>query len=174
VKIDLVAKLKKTEDFIATYQEGDEKASYGGRSLIFWALGNSDLRSRYEISEMLLNKNVDVLSKNSDSDTVLHVLLGQAKNDVSKVYDLCREFIKRGVDINAKDRLGQTAIYSIIRMKNTDEELQSLYDLFFATPDLDLSVKDKAGVTPLRYASSCSYRTALAERMRNYERNQNI
>ena len=94
--IDLVAKLKKTEDFMKEYQKGDEKKNYNGKSLIFYSLANSDLVSRYAISSILLESGVDVLGKNNEQETVLHVLFGQAKNDTSELCKLYRIFVEKG------------------------------------------------------------------------------
>lgn len=48
--IYLVAKLKKYDDFISCYNEGDEKKMYKGKSLLFYSLSNNDAESRYLIT----------------------------------------------------------------------------------------------------------------------------
>lgn len=173
MRIDLIAQLKLSKDFFEAYQIGDEEKKYEGKSLIFYSLANTDLDSRYEISNLLISKNVDVLCKNQEQQTVFHVLLGQAKNDIHKTTKLCKQFIDRGVDINAKDRNGQMPIQYITRMNKTDEELKELYDLWFSTLNLDLVTKDKTGCSPLDYAEKFPYRINLVERIKDYERRKN-
>ena len=45
--ISLVAKMKKYDEFISCYNEGDEKKVYKGKSLLFYSLSNNDTESRY-------------------------------------------------------------------------------------------------------------------------------
>ena len=54
--ISLVAKMKKYDEFISCYNEGDEKKVYKGKSLLFYSLSNNDTESRYLITDFLLNK----------------------------------------------------------------------------------------------------------------------
>lgn len=154
---------------MSIFKNGDEKNKYDGKSLIFFSLSNTDLPSRYEISNFLLDKNIDVLCKNSDDETVLHVLLGQRKNDIEETYRLCKRFIEKGVNINEKDGKGQTALFHIIRSNHTDEELKKLYNLWFSQSNLDLTSKDSTGCSAFEYARKLPYRLSLIERMENYE-----
>lgn len=170
MKIDMIAKLKSSKDFMENYKVGDEKQSYEGKSLIFFSLSNSDLDSRYEISNLLLENNIDVLCRNEEQQTVLHVLLGQSQNDISKVAKLCAQFIDMGVDINARDKNGQMAIHYITRINKTDEDLKELYELWFSNSNLDLRTKDNAGHSALEYAEKFPYRANLIERINEYER----
>lgn len=170
MKIDLIAELKTTKDFMEAYKNGDEKKVYEGKSLIFFSLANTNLSSRYEISNFLMEHNVDLQSESDKHETVLHVLLGQSQHDVHKTCELCKWFIEKGVDINAKDRMGQTAIQYITRMNKSDDELIKLYDVWFAEPNLNLETKDNMGYSPLEYAEQFPYRVALVERMKKYER----
>ena len=57
--ISLVAKLKKYDEFISCYNEGDEKKLYNGKSLLFYSLSNNDTESRYLITDFLLNKGAE-------------------------------------------------------------------------------------------------------------------
>ncbi len=169
MNIDLIAKLKTIEEFKNNYKQIDAQKMYDGKSLLFYSLSNSNLDSRYEISNILLKDNVDVLCKNSEYHTVLHVLLGQVKNNIKETSKLCKRFIDLGVDINAKDKKGQTALYYIIRMKQSDEELNELYEIWFSQPNLDLACKDVFGKTVLEYAKMLPYRLKLVERIKKYE-----
>jgi ankyrin repeat protein len=169
IKIDLIAKLKNTSEFMKVYKDGDEKNVFDGKSLIFFSLSNTDLSSRYEISNFLLDKNIDVLCKNREDETVLHVLLGQRKNDIEKTYRLCERLIEKGVNINEKDGKGQVALIYIIRLNKSDEELEQLYNLWFSQPNLDLTSKDSTGFSAIEYARKFPYRSSLIERMEKYE-----
>ena len=55
---------------------------------------------------------------------MLHVLLGQRKNDIEETYRLCKRLIEKGVNINEKDGKGQVALIYIIRLNKSDEELE--------------------------------------------------
>ncbi|MBA4538335.1 ankyrin repeat domain-containing protein [Bacillus aquiflavi] len=168
MKIDLIAKLKNTEDFMDSFQDGDEKKLYDGKSLIFYSLSNIDLDSRYKISNFLLDKDVNVLCKNKENETVLHVLLGQIKNNIEETYKLCYRFIQKGVNINEKDSKGQVTLDYIIRMNKSDEELSKLYDLWFSQPNLDIISKDDSDCSPFDYAEKFPYRKDLLKRMEKY------
>lgn len=169
IKVDLIAKLKNTSEFMKVYKDGDEKNVFDGKSLIFFSLSNTDLPSRYEISNFLLDKNIDVLCKNDEGETVLHVLLGQRKNDIEETYRLCKRFIENGVNINEKDGKGQVALIYIIRMNKSDEELEKLYNLYFSQPNLDFNSKDNTGFSAIEYASKFPYRSSFIERVERYE-----
>jgi len=151
------------------YKDGDEKNVFDGKSLIFFSLSNTDLPSRYEISNFLLDKNIDVLCKNDEGETVLHVLLGQRKNDIEETYRLCKRFIENGVNINEKDGKGQVALIYIIRMNKSDEELEKLYNLYFSQPNLDFNSKDNTGFSAIEYARKFPYRSSFIERVERYE-----
>jgi len=169
IKVDLIAKLKNTSEFMKVYKDGDEKNVFDGKSLIFFSLSNTDLPSRYEISNFLLDKNIDVLCKNDEGETVLHVLLGQRKNDIEETYRLCKRFIENGVNINEKDGKGQVALIYIIRMNKSDEELEKLYNLYFSQPNLDFNSKDNTGFSAIEYARKFPYRSSFIERVERYE-----
>ena len=61
--ISLVAKMKKYDEFISCYNEGDEKKLYKGKSLLFYSLSNNDAESRYLITDFLLNKGAETKDK---------------------------------------------------------------------------------------------------------------
>ncbi|TDW09194.1 hypothetical protein EDD63_1627 [Breznakia blatticola] len=171
MKIDLIAKLKNIDEFKKNYIPGDEKKLYDNKSLIYYALSNSDLASRYYISNFLLEKDVDVLSKNKENETVLHVLLGQTNHSLEDTYKLCKEFINKGVDINALDKKNRLALQWLINLKYTDEELVPFYKLWFAQDFVDFQTQNKFGVSPYELAKKQGHREKLLERMNEYDRN---
>lgn len=169
MEIYLVANLKTTEDFNKMYKVGDEKNMYHGESLIFYSLRNNDPMSRYEISKILLENDVDVLGKNTSLQTPLHILLGHITHNVKETCELCEELLNRGVDINAQDYRGQSALHFVVSMINSDEELCPLYDLFLKNDKLDCKLKNIKGKTVLELAKKDPNRALLVERLEKYE-----
>ena len=47
--ISLVAKMKKYDEFISCYNEGDDKKVYKGKSLLFYSLSNKDVYKRQSV-----------------------------------------------------------------------------------------------------------------------------
>lgn len=168
MNIDLIARTKKKDEFFNFFKEGDQFKRYEGRSLIFFSIGNSDLISRYDISNFLIDKDVDVKCLNTENESVLHVLLGQTKHDVDKTVELCEKFISKGVDINMLDNKNRVAFQYIINMKFSDEQLKPLYDLWFSQPYIELTIPNAWGVTPIDLALELPYRKEVLERMQNY------
>lgn len=168
MNIDLVALIKQKEVFFNCFREGDQYRSYNGKSLIFYSIANSDLSSRYDISNFLLDKEVDVINLNSQNESVLHVLLAQVKHDLDKTIKLCKIFINRGVDINTLDNKGRVAFQYILNMKFSDEQLNPLYDMWFSQPHIELTIQNAWGLTPIDLAMKISYRKKILERMEKY------
>jgi len=139
MKIDLTAKLKSFEDFLATYKDGDQKYLYDGKNLLFFSLSNTNLNDRYKISEFLVKTSIDARGTNRDGQNVFHVLLGQNRNTMY-----------------------------IARMYNTDEELEELYNLWFLQENLDVTSKDNWGCTPLEFVKKFPYRSELVKRIEKY------
>ena len=81
MNIDLIAKLKKYDDFIAVYQVGDEKKLYNGRSLLFYSLSNNNPEERYKISKFLLDQGMDATGINESEESLLHILLSRTKHN---------------------------------------------------------------------------------------------
>lgn len=54
------AQQKSFDDFMTVYRSGDEHSHYGGHSLLFYALANSNSESRYRIATFLLNQHADL------------------------------------------------------------------------------------------------------------------
>jgi len=59
-------------------------------------------------------------------------------------------------------------LHYIARMNKSDEELNELYDLWFAQPNLELGDVDSIGQTVLEYAEKMPYRSDLIERIKPY------
>ena len=54
----------------------------------------------------------------------------------------------------------------IINLKYTDEELEPLYEIWFAKNNVVMDHKNAWGKTPLEIAEIIPYRTKLSERMK--------
>lgn len=165
MKIDLIAYLKTYQDFIDSYQEGDEKI--GG--ILISALSNTKPFDRYQISKFLIDKGADVTELGSQGYSSLQVLLAQVKHNLDETYDLCKLLVEHGVDVNHRDPNGQVAFTEIIRMgEYSDSELEKLYDLFFSQPEFRLDYKNRFGKSPFDFAESRPNRATLLERMKEY------
>lgn len=171
-EIDLITSLKTKKEFFESFQEGDQLKCFRGRSLIFPAVSNKNLESRYEICDFLLDKKVDVTCLNEENESVLHILLVQVKNDVIQTTKLCQRLISTGADINVLDSKNRVAFKYVINMKYTDEELKPLYDLWFSQPYVNLITKDNWGLTPIEFAGKFPYRKDLVKRMSDYVKEQ--
>ena len=101
--ISLVAKMKKYDEFISCYNEGDEKKVYKGKSLLFYSLSNNDTESRYLITDFLLNKGAEVNVINECGENLLHILLSRTKHNIKQTAELCKKLIDKGVNINQLD-----------------------------------------------------------------------
>ena len=86
MNINLIAYMKKYNDFILNYKAGDEKKLYNGKSLLFYSLANNDVESRYSISTFLLDKGIDVSGLNEENENVLHVLLSRTNHNLKQTY----------------------------------------------------------------------------------------
>lgn len=168
LNIDLIARMKLKEEFFKSFQEGDQFKKYNGRNLIFYSLGNTDLSSRYEISNFLIDNGVDVKCLNDEHESVLHVLLGQVKHDLEKTIILCKRFIDEGVDINTLDSKNRVAFQYILNMKYSDEQLKPLYDLWFSQSYVEITIPNFWGLTPIDLAKKLPYRKIILEKMQNY------
>ena len=112
--ICLVAKLKKYDDFISCYNEGDEKKLYKGKSLLFYSLSNNDAESRYLITIFLINKGADVNVVNECGENLLHILLSRVNHNINQTVELCKKLIDGGVDINQIDEKGRVPLQYLI------------------------------------------------------------
>lgn len=168
MNVDLIAKLKTEKEFFEVYREGDEKESYNGKSLLYYAISNHNSDARYTIADFLLDKNTDVKSIDEEHNTMLHVLLSRPNHDLPKTIELCKRLIRLGVDINALDKKNRSALQYIINMGYTDEELMPLYQLWFSQPCTCCETKNAWGFSPLDLAQKGSGREQLVELMKKH------
>lgn len=165
-----MAKMKTYEEFLESFQDGDEKKE----DIFIRALGNTTPSERYKISKFLIDKGADVTALGPQGYSSLQVLLAQVKHNLDETYDLCKLLIEHGVDINHRDPNGQVAFTEIINKgKYSDSELERFYDLFFSQPDFRLDYKNRFGKSPFDFAESRPNRATLLERMKEYVSKEN-
>ncbi len=169
MNISLIAKMKKYDEFISNYTEGDEKNIYKGKSLLFYSLSNNDTNSRYMISKFLLDKGIAVNDLNECNENLLHILLSRTNYDISQTAELCKILIDKGIDVNQLDEKDRVPLQYLIISKYTDEELEPIYQVLFSQNNILVSKKNAWGKTPIEIASQMPYRKSLLERLREYE-----
>lgn len=169
--ISLTAKLKTYDEFISCYKEGDEKKLYKGKSLLFYSLSNNDTESRYLISDFLLGKDVEVNVTNECGENLLHVLLSRTNHNIQQTTELCKKIISKGANINQLDEKDRVPLQYLINMKYTDEELEPLYQIWFAQNNIIVNHKNAWGKTPLEIAEQMPYRLSMLESMKKYNIN---
>lgn len=167
--VSLIAKMKKYDDFILSYNEGDEKKLYKGKSLLFYALSNNDVESRYLITDFLINKGAEVDVTNENHENLLHILLSRTHHNIKQTAELCKRLIDMGVNINQLDDKGRVPLQYLINLKYSDDELEPIYQIWFAQKNILVNCKNSWGKTPLELAEQMPYRTSLLERLKKYE-----
>lgn len=167
--ISLVAKMKKYDEFISCYNEGDEKKVYKGKSLLFYSLSNNDTESRYLITDFLLNKGAEANVTNECGENLLHILLSRTNHNIKQTAELCKKLIDKGININQLDEKERVPLQYLINLKYTDEELEPLYQIWFAQNSILVNHKNAWGKTPLEIAEQMPYRASLLKRMKKYE-----
>ena len=75
-----------------------------------------------------------------------------------------KKLIDKGVNINQLDEKERVPLQYLINLKYTDEELEPLYQIWFAQNSILVNHK-----TPLEIAEQMPYRASLLERMKKYE-----
>lgn len=167
--ISLVAKMKKYDEFILYYNEGDERKVYKGKSLLFYSLSNNDIESRFLITNFLLSKGAEVNVTNEYGENLLHILLSRTNHNIKQTEELCKKLVDGGVNINQLDKKGRVPLQYLINMKYSDEELEPLYQIWFEQNSILVNYKNAWGKTPLEIAEQMPYRARLLERMKKYE-----
>ncbi len=137
-----------------------------GPPLIFCAMSNQTPENRYGIVKFLIGEGAELKGTNADSETLFHILSSRPKHNLEQTVELTEILFKAGVDINQLDKKNRVAIQYLISLpKLSDEELSPLYDLIFEQCDLELSVKNDWGYTPVELAQKFPHRAELLKRM---------
>lgn len=168
--LDLIASLKPTAEFIEAASGADVRARFaGGRSLLSFALANTDPVSRYASAQWLLDRGCPLGASDSEGSTELHILFGAVEHDIAFDLRIAEQLIAIGANVNAVSPRGGLVFCEVLRMKYFDEDLEPLYDLWFSQPvRLDFETPSKHGTTPLTLAKAVPYRASILERMESY------
>lgn len=168
LRLTVLAHLNRKQEFMAQYKQGDEKLLYNGETLVYSALRNTDLESRYGLCNYLLDMGCPIQGETCNKASVFHILFGHARHDVEQDVRLCRRFIELGVNPNQLDEKHILAVQWLINYKLTDEEMKPLYELWFSQVGLDLITPNWKGISPLELARKLPYRAHLVARMEQY------
>lgn len=168
--LDLVARMKSTDEFIEAATDADLSAlSPNGTSLLMAAVGNTHLDSRYATARWLLERGSALGPADSEGYTEMHVLFGQVEHDIASDADIARRLLEIGADINAVSPRGGLVLCEVLRMKYDDADLEPIYDLWFDQPVvLDFESPSARGSTPLSIARARPYRAGILDRMQRY------
>lgn len=147
-KIEWIAKWCKKESFFSHYRRGDEKKSPLGRGLIYYALANSDLDTRYEISKFLLENGADISPVEKEWDGPFHYLFRQKEHDILQTVELCKMLLRAGADPNQAGARNYLPVHYLMMMEYPESELKPLYDFWLAIPDLNISLHTFDGFLP--------------------------
>jgi ankyrin repeat protein len=158
------------DEFMSVYNSSD--ASSIADRLLLRALGNHDSPARIAIASQLLDDGADPAAEDTDLTTV-HMLLGSI-HDFEAEAPLLKRLLDGGADINKVIRKFGTPLESLAaQFKFTDETLAPLYDVLFASDDLDLLQTSLHGRSV--YANIQKWeqrRAALVARMDEYLRDR--
>lgn len=131
------AQQKSFDDFMTVYRSGDEHSHYGGHSLLFYALANSNSESRYRIATFLLNQHADLGDVDNHKNNLLHILFRgfNQEHHVAEDIELARRLIGRGVDAAAPNRAGTVPLMHVLAAKDfKPQEHEPLIDLWLEQP----------------------------------------
>ena len=131
------AQQKSFDDFMTVYRSGDEHSHYGGHSLLFYALANSNSESRYRIATFLLNQHADLGDVDSHKNNLLHILFRgfNQEHHVAEDIELAQRLINRGVDAAAPNRAGTVPLMHVLAAKDfKPQDHEPLIDLWLEQP----------------------------------------
>lgn len=166
MNVFLAARMKTKDEFFEHYNKSFIHEIYDGKTLLQYAMGNTDINSRYDIANRLIDDGANVNVIDEDNQSLLHILCAHIEHDIKKTSELSKRLITLGVDINKLDNKNRVALQYIINMvKFSDEELKPMYDIWFSQPNVEVNIKNAWGVSPLELAKKFPYRKDLVERM---------
>lgn len=166
----MTAKLKPAAEFITIAHGTDvTQADATGESLLMASLSNTSLDARYASTQWLLDHGCPLGAPDSEGSSELHVLFGQVKHDIHADVVIAAQLIAIGADVNALSPRGGLVFCEVLRMKYLDEDLEPIYDLWFAQPGmLDFTTPSRHATTPLSIARAVPYRASILQRMEDY------
>ena len=82
MNVFLTARMKTFDEFQELYDKKYLNEPDDGKTLIFYAAGNTKIEERYRLVNYLIDKGADVHVLGRDKNSLLHVLLGHVKHDL--------------------------------------------------------------------------------------------
>jgi hypothetical protein len=127
------------DDFVKAVAENPD---IDWKKYLFWALGNSDLVSRLEIANWMLDHGADPAQIDPRGKiNALHVLLTQREHDYPGEGKLLQRLLDGGADINLKASKWNVPIQAMLDNRNLSDDLCApLYDVIFSHPGIDWDV----------------------------------
>lgn len=137
-----------------------------GSPLIFCAMSNQIPENRYDIVKFLVSEGAELKGTNDENETLFHILFSRPQHSIEQTIELTELLLNAGVDINQLDSKNRVALqYLISQPKISDEAFAPLYDVIFERCNLELSIKNDWGYTPIELAQKLPYRAELLKRM---------
>ena len=93
------------EELIIALNQGDNSTNWYKNKNGHTALHFAAYRGFTNIVEILLNRGIDIISKDNDGDTALHLAAQEGHINIVEM------LLNRGIDINSKDNHGYTALH---------------------------------------------------------------
>lgn len=102
-----------------------------------------------DLISMLLKNGANPKTKSYKGNTILHLLVREARLDKETKFSLVKFFVKLGVDVNAKNNEGNTIAHELLkRIAQRSWISNNLFELLAKQYGLNLTVKNNAGDTP--------------------------
>lgn len=144
----IAAKRGTLQEFLASI---DEKPGVNPVQYLNEALANRDPQNRVDIVNWMLDKGADASATVSSSGAnVLHVLCSQRTYNAQLEAPMLQRLLSMGADLNGfSPRWGYPLAVFYENTKLKDAEIAAIYDLIFATPNIDWEVPvNKNGAAP--------------------------
>ena len=126
-------------------------------------------RECYEYGRKVLRK-ASVPDADLDARLLLEFVCQTSYNDLLLYGDrVVEEERASSYKMLIQKRKERVPLQYLINLKYTDEELEPLYQIWFAQNSILVNHKNAWGKTPLEIAEQMSYRASLLERMKKYE-----
>lgn len=138
---------------------------YSGQTLLELAALVADPAERYASVDRLIELGIDVPWASRGADGALNVLLGSNIQQLPGLLETVTTLLKAGADAGAVSRRGRIPTMELANLKFAEEDIVSIYDLWFARDDLNLRHKNKAKVDIEAMLEKLGYRPEMLVRV---------